>query len=313
MNEQAPLYCELAEAPFDGHAFWIFAGDRRLRAAVWRGSGRGTVLIFTGRTEYIEKYGRVVTLLRDRGFAVAVLDWRGQGLSDRPLANRMKGHVAVFSAYQSDVQAFMSAPEVADLPAPHVLLCHSMGGCIGMRSLLDERVTPAAAIMSAPMLGIELTPAMRFGARVAIGLARRFGFEHAFAPSPKPGLPYVDAQAFDGNLLTNDPEHYAWFIKHLEAERGFALGAPTLKWMRRAFEETEALARAPAPDTPMLTFLGDEEEIVAPDAIRAFDAKAPKCRLVELPRARHEVLMETEAVRKQLWGEIDRFLSDQGV
>ena len=55
---------------------------------------KGTVCIFPGRTEFIEKYFEVVRDLRARGFAVAVLDWRGQGLSDRarPIrANRMFG------------------------------------------------------------------------------------------------------------------------------------------------------------------------------------------------------------------------------
>ena len=46
---------------------------------------RGTVCIFPGRTEWIEKYFETVRDLRNRGFAVALLDWRGQGLSDRAL------------------------------------------------------------------------------------------------------------------------------------------------------------------------------------------------------------------------------------
>src|SRR5581483_5466696 len=44
---------------------------------------KGTVCIFPGRTEFIEKYFEVVRDLRTRGFAVAILDWRGQGGSQR--------------------------------------------------------------------------------------------------------------------------------------------------------------------------------------------------------------------------------------
>ena len=47
---------------------------------------RGTVVLLTGRGEFIEKYAtEVVGELLERGFAVVALDWRGQGLSDRPL------------------------------------------------------------------------------------------------------------------------------------------------------------------------------------------------------------------------------------
>src|SRR5438445_13501933 len=46
---------------------------------------KGTVCIFNGRTEFIEKYFEVARELHARGFAVATLDWRGQGLSERLL------------------------------------------------------------------------------------------------------------------------------------------------------------------------------------------------------------------------------------
>ena len=57
-----------------------------MRYARWRSALKerhGTVCIFPGRSEFIEKYFEVVGELRRRGFAVAVLDWRGQGGSGR--------------------------------------------------------------------------------------------------------------------------------------------------------------------------------------------------------------------------------------
>ena len=53
--------------------------------------------MFPGRAEFIEKYFEVVRDARARGFAVAMLDWRGQGLSERALPNARKGHVHDFS------------------------------------------------------------------------------------------------------------------------------------------------------------------------------------------------------------------------
>lgn len=314
MTDEAPLYAELAEAPETGEAFWINRARRgAVRAAVWPGAGRGTVFIFNGRTEYIEKYGRVVDELVDRGFAVATLDWRGQGLSRRSLNDPMKGHVADFANYQFDVEALLNAPQVVGLPGPRVLLCHSMGGCIGMRTLLNETLAPVAAIFSAPMLGIGLSRPMRLSAHVLVAAARRFGFEHSFAPAPKPERAYVGWHPFEENALTNDRDHYFWMKKHLEAEPGFALGAPTIGWMGQAFDETANLAQSPAPDIPTLTLLGDEEDVVDVAAIRRFDARSPFSELVELPGAKHEVLMETPETRRRAWAEIDRFLQTQQI
>ncbi|QIE55453.1 alpha/beta hydrolase [Pikeienuella piscinae] len=313
MTESAPLYNELAEAPETGRAFWLTSGRRRIRAAIWDEGTRGTVLIFTGRTEYIEKYGRVISLLVERGFSVATLDWRGQGLSERPLGDRMKGHVGGFAAYQRDIGAFLAAPQVMALPGRRVLICHSMGGCIGVRALLDELVEPAATIMTAPMLGLAMKPITRLAARGMIAFARRFGFETSFTPAPHASRPYVLHQDFEGNVLTGDSDHYEWFRKHLEAESGFGLGAPTLGWMAEAFDETEALAAAPAPSGPMLIMLGGDEAVVEPTAIRSLAAKSPVCRLMEIKGARHEIFFETPLIRQRAWAGIDRFLVENGV
>ena len=44
---------------------------------------RGVCVLLNGQTEFIEKYFEVIDELRGRGFAVATMDWRGQGGSTR--------------------------------------------------------------------------------------------------------------------------------------------------------------------------------------------------------------------------------------
>src|SRR3990172_8408879 len=82
----------------------------RLRFASWQPvlrERRGTVCIFPGRAEFIEKYFEVVGELRRRGFAVAVLDWRGQGGSSRLTRNPLKGHINDFAEYEEDLSHFI--------------------------------------------------------------------------------------------------------------------------------------------------------------------------------------------------------------
>ena len=64
-----------------------------IRYAHWQAVKRpskGTILILTGRTEFIEKYFETVNDFRKRGFGVLVFDWRGQGGSERMLDNPKK-------------------------------------------------------------------------------------------------------------------------------------------------------------------------------------------------------------------------------
>ena len=81
---------------------------------------KGTVCMFQGRAEFIEKYFETVRDLQARGFAVATLDWRGQGLSDRALADRRKGHVKRLLRIRHRPRRLHGAGGAAGLPAAAV-------------------------------------------------------------------------------------------------------------------------------------------------------------------------------------------------
>ncbi|MBZ0215006.1 MAG: alpha/beta hydrolase, partial [Fimbriimonadaceae bacterium] len=109
----------------------------QLRYARWQTTAprsKGTVCLFSGRGEFIEKYFEVVTELREKGFAVAIMDWRGQGGSDRVLSNPRKGYVDDFENYELDMRRFMEEIVLPDCPAPYFALAHSMGGNILLRA-----------------------------------------------------------------------------------------------------------------------------------------------------------------------------------
>ena len=130
----APLYDDVAGGPPGGSALWLTCSDGvRIRVGFWRpeAAAHGTVLLFPGRTEYIEKYGPAAADLAERGFAMLAIDWRGQGVADRVTDDPQVGHVAHFPDYQRDVAAALETAVQLDLPRPFHLLAHSMGGCIG--------------------------------------------------------------------------------------------------------------------------------------------------------------------------------------
>lgn len=307
MSGDAPLHHALGGAPADGRAFWFRApGGPRLRGAVWGGAGRGTVLILNGRTECIEKYGEPVRLLRDSGFAVVTLDWRGQGLSDRTLPDRRMGHVGDFAEYRADLDALCATDAVGRLEGPRVILAHSMGGCIGLGALIDG-FRADAAIFTDPMWGLPVPAHKKAFVRAWAAAARLVGKLDILAPQSQ-REPYLLTQDFDGNDLTSDPDGFA-FAKRIAVQLpDVALGGPSLQWAAAAFRETGRIGRARQPGLPILTFLGSDERVVSPDAIRTLSARQGNARLVLLDGARHEPLVETPAIRQRVWDEIGAFL-----
>ncbi|MGM0584553.1 MAG: alpha/beta fold hydrolase [Pseudomonadota bacterium] len=304
------------EGPAPGETVWLRAEDgTRIRAALWpaEGGARGHVLLFPGRTEYLEKYVRVVARLRARGFAVAAADWRGQGLSDRE-AGRL-GHVGDFAEFQRDVAALTGWEAVAGLPGPRVLLAHSMGGCIGLRALAEGTVAPQAAVFSAPMWGLPMDgfsgAATRLAARAMVAL----GWGRTPLPGRSSERTYVMEGSFEGNVLTTDPGHWDWFREQAAAHPELTLGAPTWGWLLAALREMAALATAKVPPVPRLILLGGEESVVSPAAIRAHADRFGVAELAELPGGRHETLMEPDDrdPGKAAWAAIDAFLEARGV
>lgn len=300
----APFHAEVADAPPGAEALWLHAEDGvRLRAVLWRGGGRGTALVLPGRTEYVEKYGRVAGRLRALGLTVAVIDWRGQGLSDRHPKWPQFGQIEDFVTYQRDVAALLGHPALAEAPRPLLLLCHSMGSTIGLRALI-ERPGIAAAVFSAPMWGIAVRPAARALLGPVTGAAMILGL----GPRAMPGSGGRGAPAFEANRLTTDRAAFDWAARQVAAHPELALGPPSVHWTRAAFRETARLARLPSPDRPMLGFLGAEEAVVSPEAIKARFAAAPDGLLIPCPGARHEILMERAEIQTLVWARIAAFL-----
>ena len=112
--------------------------------------------IFPGRTEWIEKYFETVRDLRARGFAVAALDWRGQGLSDRPFGDRHKGYVREFSEYDSDLETFMREIVLPDCPPPFFALGHSMGATVLIRAAHRGHRWFDRMVLTAPLIALAV-------------------------------------------------------------------------------------------------------------------------------------------------------------
>lgn len=280
-------------------AFFVTADDGvKLRLACWRGDDKatGTVLLFPGRTEYVEKYARVAAVLNAAGLAVLSIDWRGQGLSERLQDDPRPGHISDFSDYQHDVVEMVLAATELGLPRPWHLLAHSMGGCIGLAALYNELPVERAAF-SAPMWGINLRQMPRGMALGIAYIAGRLGRGGQAAPGSGTSGTYVLDESFSANLLTGDAEEWVQMVREAAAWPDLTIGGASFDWVSNALNECTRLSALPSPDYPVLISLGEDEKIVSASAIRDRAGRWDNARLLNIPRCRHEVMMEQAAAR----------------
>lgn len=298
-------------APEGSELVWFTsARNRRLRACrvpppVGK-TARGTCIVCPGRTEFIEKYFEVARELQARGFAVLILDWPGQGRSERLLADPRKGHIDRFETFMDALEDGLEAV-AGGLPRPFVALAHSMGGAILLGALAARRVKVEAAAFSAPMWGLRQGP---FGLRYIVWVMRMLGRSGAYARPPGP------PETFEQNVVTRDPARWRLQRDLIEAAPDLDLGPVTWGWLGAALRIVSVFAkrtRLEEIDIPVLVASASGEKLVDNAAHAAICARLPRSEHIVIEDALHEILMETDDKRSRFWSAFDGLLYRAGI
>ncbi|WP_018148181.1 alpha/beta fold hydrolase [Henriciella marina] len=296
--------------PPDGAELVWFEGmaGRSLRACFapsTRATPRGTAIICPGRTEFIEKYFETARDLQARGFAIVILDWPGQGLSDRLLDDPKKGHIDRFETFMSALRNGLDAMP-GDLPRPYACVAHSMGGAIALGAMARKLVRVDAAAFSAPMWGLPVNLAVRY----IIWAMRAVGRDGDYAR--KPGPP----ETFENNIVTHDRERWQLQRDLIAAAPELEVGAMTWGWLGASLDilsETRKPALLRSIDCPVFVASAGDEQLVDNEAHGRVARHLPDCTLITIEGARHEILMEQDVYRDQFWEGFDALLVRSGL
>lgn len=286
-----------------------------LRYARFAATGRplkGTVIIVTGRNEYIEKYFETIRDLSKRGLGTLIFDLRGQGLSDRLIADPAKGFVRDFNDYVGDVEEIFEQVALPDCRGPYFLLGHSIGALIGLMAApgLVNRVR--RIVLMTPLLGYPQLPVSTVTLRRVTGLLRGIGLGRMYMSQVRDRRAAVP---FAANKLTTDHERYErnLTIRRLHPELGLA--GPTASWLHASCRAIEAvndpdfLARV---NVPTLIMAAGADEVVSTPAIEHLITRLRAGSLVTIDGARHELLQESDLYREQALAAFDAFVPGSG-
>jgi len=268
-----------------------------------------TVVISSGRIESYLKYKELVFDLYQNGFAVFILDHRGQGLSGRMTHDPQHGYVANFDDYVDDLITFVNDIVKPRQQGALQLLCHSMGGAIGALTLLRESTMFDKAVLASPMFGIRpALPNWFANSLIRIGLSinkvkkRESGY--FFGQTPYIAFPYAL------NKLTHSKIRYALFRQLYDEERQIQLGGVTTEWLlaaQRAMNTIEA--RAGEITTECLILSADGDSIIENKRQRRVAKCFPNARLEIVPDAYHEILTESDDIRVPVLSRVFDYLS----
>jgi lysophospholipase len=305
-----------AAPPPGGKGEWFRgAGGLRLRAAFWTPSTlvaarpHGTVVISPGRTEPIEKYYEVIGNFLARGWCVLAHDWRGQGLSARLLPDRLKGHARAVEEFLDDYDRLLDAFDDR-APKPWIMVGHSMGGVLNLMSLEQGETRFAGAILSGPMLRIKTGKRAMWSVKLAV----RWNLRHGRAGD------YVLGDAddpfdhtFEKDALTTDEARYDQWRQQLYACPHLAVGGPTWGWLAFGLDVGQRALKTGALKSvriPVCIVQAADDDRVWKQSSQWAARRIPRGRYVEVPGARHEVIMETDDKRAVFLEEFDAMAAE---
>ncbi len=286
------------------------ADGAELRFARWAppANRRGTVCVFTGRGECIEKYFETVRDLRDRGFAVAMIDWRGQGHSARQLRNPRKGYVRSFSDYELDADAFIQQVVLPDCPPPFFALAHSMGGTVLLRLAHAGKRWFDRMVLSAPLIDLPGHTTSR-PVRMLLRAFRYAGLGGRYVPGGRNAIVGIDP--FIANPVTSDPVRYARNAAILAEDPTLGVASPTIAWADAAMRAIQSFRREDYPSRirqPVLMVAASNDTIVSTSAIEEFAYHMRTGSHLVIAGAKHEILQEQDRYRLQFWAAFDAFV-----
>lgn len=289
-------------------ADWSAPDGWPIRRMDWRqpegAAARGSLLFVNGRGDFIEKYLEIYQCWHGHGWDVTAFDWRGQGLSRGDIAG---GNLTDFVRWVDDLEALI-ADWRAGRPGPHVAIGHSMGAHLLLRAMVDRRPALDAAVLIAPMIGVNSAPIPPRLAPWIAGFMNLIGRrDRPLAKAPTHGPRRQRA------LTGQSPERYEDETWWWEREPGFNIGTPSWGWLRAAYRSAAATftpAKLGKVETPVLILATEIDRLVAIGEVRRAAALLPHAQLHVYPDAAHEILREGDAVRLDALGRIDAFLDE---
>jgi len=266
-------------------------------------------MLVGGYGDFIEKQFETIRDLVARGLSVWCLDWRGQGGSTRPKRWPHRSRPRRFDRDADELAQFVAAQLTTGLP--RVLIAHSMGGAIALLCLHDYPKLFAAAILSAPMLGLPTGGAPPVLLRALTGPARLTPLKYCGLPGTRrhrperPPTPEISRVSSDAERCR---VRHAW----ISSEPSLRLDQPTYGWLDPALALLSRIAKPrflAAIRTPVLLGSAGRERIVAPAAHHRAARWLPDCTLYKLPESKHEPFMECDPIRDAWFDRIERFLA----
>jgi lysophospholipase len=306
--EAAQTIAESAPATGERFTFRSSDGIRDLSAVCFPVSHPKEVIVMVnGRSESWLKYAPLCRELNRSGYTVYSYDHRGQGLSPRlTKGNPQIGHVDDFSSYSRDLDLLLKEVRRREGSGGISLLGNSMGAAV-IVDFLSEHPDACVdkVVLCSPMFRIRTAPWPEPVARAFLGGLHLLGKGATYAPGESDASP---TEPFEHNRITSSRKRWEEILLFRKNHPEAVTGGASVDWVIRVLDSTPRIRRAAGclgPETLILE--AGRDAFVIPFHPPATTAD-PGPWIIGFPEGRHELLMESEPIRRKVLNSILSFL-----
>lgn len=270
-------------------------------------NSKGSVVILHGFSEFIEKYSEIIYYFSQQGYDVYMLEHFGHGFSERSVSvgdNLSKVIIDEFEVYVEDVDQFVNdvVKPSHDDSKPLFLYGHSMGGGIATRHLEKHPNTFDAAVLSSPMIEVNLGFTPKWVAKFISASAKAFnsGDKYVFGH-----YDYTPEDLFsDPACPATSYNRYAYgLLKRYNDIYSQTYGA-TWSWLNTSLKATDRMIKkseAEKVTIPVLLFQAEDDSLVKSGGQLKFASRAPNVNLIKCPNTHHEIFNSPDPIARAYW------------
>ncbi|MDG0815600.1 alpha/beta hydrolase [Bdellovibrio svalbardensis] len=263
--------------------------DINLFFQIWENpNAKGTIIFTHGHGEHSESYHRLTSAFENDSWSFYGWDLRGHGKSDG-----RRGYASEFDDYCRDYKIFldMVLQDEKVRKGPVILLCHSMGALIELKTLMrNPDLKFDGIVVSSPLLGLAITvPAIK---------SRAASILHKLLPQVTLG------NELDNSMLSSDVdvlrEYEQDSLRHTRMSPGVFLGMlESWNYVRPRANEIKK---------PALFQLPEHDPVCStPDAKSFYEKMGSKRKEIYIyPNAKHEIY--NDVMRNTAFADLKKFL-----
>lgn len=269
-------------------------------------NAKALIIIAEGRTETIEEYFETIRNFNAHGYACAIMDWQGQGLSYRHGDDNSRHHSVGFEQDISDFDEFLTHVQ-SELPK--ILFAHSMGGNITLRYLADNPNIFTCGIMISPMLALNPKRIIKYLSKAILGFAGQLNWMQKYAPAQSrwsEKFAHIAKYKVSSDKIRRELQPYLF-----KTRPELQCGGVTFGWLNEALKSIAILGN---PDicnritTPLFFATGGKDIVVDNDGTMKIVSCLPHATHQDYPLSQHQIHRERDDIRDDIMSDSINFI-----